>query len=109
MEGVVRRLSATESDVYFSTRPRHSQIGAWASQQSSVLSSRQEIDEKERDIAERFADVSQAIPRPENWGGYVVVPLSVEFWQGRAGRLHDRCEYFRDTVNAAWRRRRLSP
>ena len=105
VEGQVERTSEAESDEYFATRPTGSQLGAWASAQSSEL---QDRDELERRVAERrveFADGS--IPRPPFWGGYRLAPRTIEFWQGRVDRLHDRFEFTND--GQSWSRRRLSP
>lgn len=104
--GMVERTSREESAAYFATRPRGSQIGAWTSRQSSVLPDRGAL---ERDFAatqERFAKGGE-VPLPEHWGGYRVVPIAYEFWQGRASRLHDRIRYARE--GERWKRERLSP
>lgn len=103
--GPVGRLSEAESDAYFATRPRDSQLGAWASPQSAAISSREELDERVRKLEERFA--SGEIPRPEHWGGYLLRPDEVEFWQGQVGRLHDRFRYTRE--GEGWRIERLAP
>ena len=105
----MHRLTDEESRDYFSTRPRESQLGAWASHQSSVIKNRTELEAKLQEVHERFAEPSVAIPKPPYWGGFVVVPLLLEFWQGRKARLHDRCEYHRESPAAAWTLRRLSP
>jgi pyridoxamine 5'-phosphate oxidase len=105
VEGVASRLDVAESTAYFATRPRGAQIGAWASRQSSVLSSRAELDRVVTEVEQRFADA--AVPLPPHWGGYRVRPERVEFWQGRSNRLHDRLRYVRD--GAGWRVERLSP
>jgi pyridoxamine 5'-phosphate oxidase len=108
--GSAEVTSAAESDAYFATRPRGAQVGAWASPQSQVLSGRQELEDRVAEVAERFA--SGSIPRPPWWGGIRVVPDTVEFWQGRASRLHDRLRYRRDAGmvdSADWIVERLAP
>jgi len=103
--GQVERISTAESLRYFATRPRGSQIGAWASHQSQVISSRSLLEMKVDEMRRRFADGE--IPLPGFWGGYRVVPQSIEFWQGRDSRLHDRFRYSR--VGGAWVVERLAP
>ena len=103
--GPVERLPAADSDAYFATRPRDSQLGAWASPQSEPIASRDELDGRVNDLGERFADGD--VPRPEHWGGYVLRPETMEFWQGQVGRLHDRFRYSRD--GEGWRIERLAP
>jgi pyridoxamine 5'-phosphate oxidase len=105
IEGTVERVSAAESDAYFDSRPRGSQLGAWASEQSAVLPSRETLEAKYREIEKRFAD--QPIPRPPFWGGYRLVPHSIEFWFGRPDRLHDRLVYTRE--GDGWKIERLYP
>lgn len=104
--GWAERLPDDEADAYFVTRPRGSKIGAWASRQSAVLDDRAELDAAVAAVEARFAGVDD-IPRPPWWGGYVVVPDTVELWQGRDDRLHDRIRYRRH--GDGWRRDRLSP
>src|SRR5215470_10158155 len=103
--GTVTELSQQASAAYFRTRPRASQIAAWASRQSSVISSRAELDDRYSLLACRFAD--QEVPLPEFWGGYLVTPLTIEFWHGRANRMHDRLRYRR--VDSRWLIERLAP
>ena len=104
--GEVSQISREESEAYFRTRPRASRIGAWASDQSAVVSGRGELEEKFREIEKRFA--GKEIPIPPNWGGYLLKPARIEFWQGRASRMHDRICYTRDE-KGQWRVERLSP
>jgi pyridoxamine 5'-phosphate oxidase len=105
VEGPVARLAESESDAYFASRPRAAQIGAWASPQSTVVAGRAELERSASAAEQRFAGGD--VPRPPHWGGYVVRPDRVEFWQGRAGRLHDRVRYERD--GDGWRIERLAP
>jgi pyridoxamine 5'-phosphate oxidase len=106
VRGTVERVAAVESDDYFASRPRDSQLGAWASAQSTPLVDRAELEAKVADAAERFTD--QPVPRPDFWGGWRLVPVAWEFWQGRPSRLHDRFRYSEPTA-AAWQITRLSP
>lgn len=104
IEGSVERVSAEESDEYFKTRPLASRIGAWASPQSQVISSRAWLMARAAEMGLRHG---LAPSRPPNWGGYRVTPTRIEFWQGRPSRLHDRLLYSRD--GDTWRRQRLAP
>jgi pyridoxamine 5'-phosphate oxidase len=105
LAGTVERTSREETEAYFATRPRESQIGAWASPQSQTVSSRAELDQLADEMADRFGDGE--IPAPPHWGGYRLAPDEVEFWQGREGRLHDRIRFRRE--GDRWVRERLAP
>jgi len=104
--GSASKVSNEESEKYFASRPRGSQIGAWASAQSSELSSRAELEEKFANFEAKWP-IGEQIPRPDFWGGYVVKPESIEFWQGRYSRLHDRIRYVKEDNN--WHLKRLNP
>ena len=103
--GVAEKISSEESEAYFKTRPETSRVGAWASKQSSVIQNRRELEDRFRELAERFAN--KEIPCPPFWGGYRVTPTRFEFWQGRRSRLHDRICY--EQKDGAWAIFRLSP
>ena len=105
VRGNIMKVSAAESDDYFASRPRASQIGAWASPQSQVLVNRDELESMVADMTARFE--GKEVPRPENWGGWRLIPVSIEFWQGRPSRLHDRFRYVRD--RDSWTMSRLAP
>lgn len=105
VEGVVERLSAIESDQYFEMRPAKSKLGAWASPQSKVIPNRAYLEQLVIDFNAEF--LNKEIPRPENWGGYIVRPGLIEFWQGRSSRLHDRIQY--RLSGDKWIRERLAP
>ncbi|MBM3178515.1 MAG: pyridoxamine 5'-phosphate oxidase [Bacteroidetes bacterium] len=106
IEGQAERLDPKISDQYFSSRPRGSRIGAWASPQSSVIADRKILEERFSAIEKRF-EGKDAIERPKQWGGFMVVPHLIEFWQGRESRLHDRIEYHREETG--WKIHRLAP
>ena len=105
IEGSVVRLPADESDAYFAGRPRASQLGAWASQQSTVLPARSVLEQRIRDVESQFA--GRPVPRPPFWGGFRIVPDSIEFWRGGNDRLHDRTVYVRE--GDSWRTHQLFP
>ncbi|MBX3273606.1 MAG: pyridoxamine 5'-phosphate oxidase [Sandaracinaceae bacterium] len=105
VEGPVRRAPAAVSDAYFASRPRESQLGAWASPQSQPIASRAVLLERVRELEARFRD--GPVPRPPSWGGYVVSPLRIEHWIEGAGRLHDRAVFERDA--GGWKMHRLAP
>jgi len=104
--GEVSKLPPAESDAYFKSRPRGSRIAAWASQQSAPVRDRVALEEKWQQIEAQYAD--QDVPRPPFWGGYLLAPARIEFWQGRPNRLHDRFRYTRQP-DTGWRIERLSP
>jgi pyridoxamine 5'-phosphate oxidase len=105
VEGTTERLSGSESDAYFASRPRESQISAWASPQSEPLVSREDLERRWRDTSDRFANAD--VPRPDFWGGYRLLPDRIEFWYSRDHRLHDRLLYVLE--GGAWRQYRLGP
>lgn len=106
IEGKAFKLSSEESDEYFYSRPKGSRIGAWVSEQSSVIKDRKVLDDKLKELEDYYQD--KEVPRPEWWGGYAVQAMAIEFWQGRPNRLHDRIR-FRRTEHERWITERLSP
>jgi len=106
LEGMVMKVSADESDIYFSQRPRGSQLGAWASAQSTVIDGRSELEKRYDEYEQQFEN--KEVTRPANWGGFKLWIERVEFWQGRESRLHDRLLYEKQT-NGIWKMSRLSP
>ena len=106
IEGTVGRASAHESDRYFSQRPLEARLGAWASPQSEPIADREQLELRLAQMRARFSQQTDP-PRPPHWGGYRIAPVSIEFWQGRASRLHDRLLYVREP--GGWRRSRLAP
>jgi len=105
ISGVVEKVSAEESNDYFNSRPEGSRLGAWASPQSTVIPDRTWLENREEELRTQFD--GKAVTRPEHWGGYRLRPLSLEFWQGRASRLHDRIRYVRK--GESWKIERLAP
>jgi pyridoxamine 5'-phosphate oxidase len=106
VEGRIEKAPETLSTEYFQSRPRSSQLGAWASPQSQVIGSREELEALEIAVAEKFG-AQDPLPRPEHWGGYILRPTRIEFWQGRPSRLHDRIVY--EQEGSTWKRSRLAP
>ncbi len=104
----MRPLSTAESEPYFHSRARRSQLGAWASRQSRVLASRAELDDRLAELEERWPEGTE-VPMPDFWGGYLIVPDTIEFWQSRPNRLHDRLRYRRAESAHGWAIERLSP
>jgi pyridoxamine 5'-phosphate oxidase len=106
VEGTVSALSTAESEPYYRSRPHGSQIGAWASRQSTVIGSRAELDDRYEKLARKWPEGTE-VPMPDFWGGYRVIPEVIEFWQGRVNRLHDRFRYRTD--GGGWAAERLAP
>ena len=106
IEGIVKKTDRVSAEQYFHSRPKDSQIGAMVSRQSEVLEHRSELDKKYEETAKIFMD--KEVPLPDSWGGYVLIPVLFEFWQGRISRLHDRIQYTR-IAEETWKIERLSP
>jgi pyridoxamine 5'-phosphate oxidase len=106
-EGKASRVSDAESDAYFASRLRISQVGAWASHQSEELTSRKELEDRHVEIEKQYA--GKPIPRPPHWYGFLVTPVLIEFWQSRPGRLHEREVYLRATPDTSWSMKLLNP
>ncbi|MDY6941605.1 MAG: pyridoxamine 5'-phosphate oxidase [Pseudomonadota bacterium] len=106
IEGVIEKVDPAESDTYFATRPRNSQLGAWASPQSQPIENRRQLTDQFEELRQKYE--GRPIPRPPHWGGYRVVPTVMEFWQGMPDRLHDRLQY--DVLaSGEWSMKRLAP
>lgn len=106
IQGIAKKIRPEVSEAYFHSRPAGSQIGAWASEQSTVIPDRNTLDDNYTRLEQEY--MGKRIPRPEHWGGYAVKPVSIEFWQGRASRLHDRILFTRSN-NGVWQKARLAP
>ncbi|KOH44192.1 pyridoxamine 5'-phosphate oxidase [Sunxiuqinia dokdonensis] len=106
VKGTTSKVNDALSEEYFNTRPRESQLGAWASAQSETLTNRQQLEQKYEELEKHYE--GEVIPKPAHWGGYQVEPFEIEFWQGRPGRLHDRIQYQKN-AQGQWTFRRLSP
>ncbi|MEY8868479.1 pyridoxamine 5'-phosphate oxidase [Flavobacteriaceae bacterium 144Ye] len=106
IKGIAEKVDAATSDDYFSTRPRGSQLGAWASNQSEIIADRDVLNNKLKELELQYKD--KDIPRPNHWGGFLIKPTEIEFWQGRPNRLHDRIEY-KLNLDSSWTINRLAP
>jgi pyridoxamine 5'-phosphate oxidase len=106
IEGTAERVDSSLSEQYFQSRPRGSQIGAWASPQSTIIKDREILDARAKQIEKRFEN-EKLLPKPNQWGGYQIEPLQIEFWQGRPSRLHDRIQFSK--VDGDWKMHRLAP
>lgn len=106
IKGCIEKIAANLSDGYFESRPNGSKLGAWASNQSEVIESREILDKNLSSLEEKYEN--QEIPRPKHWGGYIVKPISIEFWQGRPNRMHDRIRYTLQK-DFSWKKERLAP
>lgn len=105
IEGSAEKIPAEESDAYFDSRPENAKIGAWASPQSKIVKNRAELESLENEILDRFEDKN--VYRPRHWGGYLIRPTTIEFWQGRPNRMHDRIVYYK--TEEGWSMHRLAP
>ena len=107
LKGIATKISEEQSIAYFQSRPRGSQLGAWVSEQSSIIDSRKILEEQLKSLEVKFD--GKEIPKPSFWGGYVIKPIEFEFWQGRPNRLHDRIQYKASSKHNSWNNDRLSP
>jgi pyridoxamine 5'-phosphate oxidase len=107
IEGEVRKVSDKEADDYFHSRPHESQVAAWSSHQSQPIANRTALDEQFEGALERFRD--SQVPRPDYWGGYIIIPTRIEFWKGRSNRMHDRIVFEREDQSPDWQVTRLQP
>ena len=107
IEGVVKKVSRKTSEKYFQSRPKASQMGAWVSSQSKVIKNRKVLEKSMKNLEEKYKD-AEVLPCPPHWGGYIVQPVTIEFWQGRRSRLHDRIRY-KLTKKGKWKMERLAP
>ncbi len=105
VEGTIEKISEEDSDIYFQSRPYGSRIGAWASPQSQVIPARELLENNYQELNEQYNNGD--VPKPPHWGGYIVKPVLIEFWQGRTSRLHDRLQY--TLLNNSWKIERLAP
>ncbi|BDA68788.1 Pyridoxamine 5'-phosphate oxidase [Rivularia sp. IAM M-261] len=105
--GHVEKVSDTESDTYYYSRPISSRLGAWASEQSEVIENREVLEQRFKELESKYSD--SYVPRPSHWGGLRVIPYEIEFWQGRPSRLHDRLRYTLNEEDGSWKIERLSP
>jgi pyridoxamine 5'-phosphate oxidase len=108
IEGSIDQVSSEQSTAYFQSRPRGSQLGAWASPQSEIVPDREFLEQRLEEVSQLY-ERDRLIPRPPHWGGFVLDPIRIEFWQGRGSRMHDRITYFRNPENGSWDFKRLAP
>lgn len=107
IEGIIKKVSRKKSEKYFQSRPKKSQMGAWVSSQSKVIKNRQVLEDSMKELEKKYKN-EEVLPCPPHWGGYLVQPVAIEFWQGRRSRLHDRIRY-KLTKKGAWKKERLAP
>lgn len=108
IDGRVEKLPEKDSELYYSARPRNNQLGAWASEQSKEIKDRYTLEARYEAVSHAYSNY-KVIPRPKHWGGYILIPRVIEFWQGRENRLHDRIEYYKNAEDQLWNTRRLNP
>lgn len=107
IEGIIKKVSRKKSEKYFQSRPKKSQMGAWVSSQSKVIKNRQVLEDSMKELEKKYKN-EEVLPCPPHWGGYLVQPVAIEFWQGRRSRLHDRIRY-KLTKKGEWKKERLAP